>query len=509
MYRIFHSIGKGLFTSSYHDLENQQKYRYKLLNQFQLPYELLSELKSPAQVYRRLKIVIEQGKRDQFHDYSLCQLFCASGNIDHDFVHLLDEDHAWFKRYFANKDPFFLKCHMLYAHLCGHESLINFLYHQLAVNDEPGYIYFAIQSGNLNLVKKMLVGRADFSANIAKNYAIFSKNVSVFHFLATTYQLHLTFQDFSYALAQGSLSIAEYIYHHSPINLELLCADNVSATTDLPTFQYLFETLNWRPRTENLALELNQLHKIAYATGNIAIIDYIMEKFPTPANNIYLKYAAASGNVAIVNHCLQRLDLTIADLASLPQLIQKSMLLEAGHSGNVALLILLLEDAAIDLNQAPTLMEATIRSCNIAAIDYLQRCHEQALPKDALIMAIDEKNLMLATFIYNQHAPQARQLLYHKVYDETCLFSIYHLINLGHRHDKQLFNAAFNQYHNHRERPLSRLFLSFLTSTQGYVLTDKMITIITNLNDLSMLSIEPKIIYQEVKPKRLITCGIA
>src|SRR5579871_2208243 len=76
----------------------------KLIDKFNIAYDTAHSLSSPDLVYQRLcKIMKSKNHSDVLCEGNtqLYQLYCASGIINDDFVHLLDNQQTWFKHYFA------------------------------------------------------------------------------------------------------------------------------------------------------------------------------------------------------------------------------------------------------------------------------------------------------------------------------------------------------------------------------------------------------------------------
>src|SRR5262245_57233113 len=67
-----------------------------LINEYNVPEKLIPTLKSPETVLKRLAKIFKRGKIEELDDNILYKRYCASGNIDENFLRLLDTNEIWF-----------------------------------------------------------------------------------------------------------------------------------------------------------------------------------------------------------------------------------------------------------------------------------------------------------------------------------------------------------------------------------------------------------------------------
>lgn len=488
-----------LVSKDWHKAISPFLVKAQLRSQFHIPDATIFSLQSPGIVSRRLQKIFMRGKIEFLNEKILYRLYCASGSVDDDFVHLLDNDKQWFAQYFANRDIFFLQCMLSYACIMGHLDLVQFLIEKNGCQFNPLCFRYALASGELALVRYVQKKKKMIELHVNKKElwrelfhdALKSGNIELVQYMMSKNNWVPAPSECVSAVKSGRLELVKFLHEKHLFSTVYVRSDDLIHARNLALIQYMVEQVKWAPKSneKNVALA-------AYETGVLNIVKYIDKKFPEREEKIILPliYAAKSGNLETFLYCLDKFNIKPAEFMQTIKIHEaREVLKNAVLSGNVDLVKFISEvcgckfpSNAIDerglISRSEDLLKTATRSNNVNMVLYLINEYEYKITgyvfNDVLSWG---KNLALISMLADRYQINPKIIIGHPY---NTPFIIHHLIEKHYFHaDETILRHAFVKYRRSSITQKDKFlpFIKYLMNVKHIKPTEEMLELMREL----------------------------
>ena len=388
-------------------------WKNRLQTDFHIPERIASELQSPGLIYRRLARIVKRGKSPHLPDSKLYRMYCASGNINEDFLHLLDSDEKWFEQYFANRDTFFLAYHLCHACAIGSASLIIYLNKRKLRTLTSVHLNLALASDDIPsiyyVINKKGCAPKKNHRDVMNKHAVYSGRMEVLEFLANRYSKKLSdYVDFEFcvrhfihAVEAGNVEAVKFMRVSCRFPVNRVSVEDVEKSKSLNLLKYLLEECDWVPHERSGSVKplfngviKSKLFQAAYRMGRIDIVEYLEAKYSRllPFWHKELFFAAAiPGDLTCLRHA-QSLEPTAPLTAQSFEAANRPHLLKGVcESGNLESLKFLLNEC--EFTATVQLLEYAATSGNPTMVFFLMETFGYPLSREVSVAACKSENL--------------------------------------------------------------------------------------------------------------------
>jgi hypothetical protein len=482
--------------------------RQGLLFDFNIPEKTVFSLQSVDLVYDRLLKIFKKG-RDPVHcEHTLYKLYCASGSINQDFIHLLDNCEHWFSNYFYEADSFFLQYQLGHACMIGNLPLVKFLVENKACTLKPLFASFAAASGELALVEYILNSKCEVItegySNILRQ-AILSGEIGVLNYITQQCNLKPTSKNFISAIHSQSLEMVKHFHktyncteNDIPVDMTIMVPHNITLhlSKNVEIMKYLVEQMEWIPtgNQQNIS-PATWLNLNAYLTGMIEYVKYVERKFPYELeNNFKLFMCFAVNDVGIFTHLLTKSNIAPENLSEhIDNNSSQDLLKNALLSGNTTMCKFLIETCKIQPKDENLHLDAA-ESGNLEMLKYLIEEYDYKIITRVLESAGYSTNLELISFLFTYCINNALDPAHLMTSNDENIASIiiHHFVKdkLVKPYD-QMLEYVFSLYQKQKSTDTTGLIKCFIQYLISHNLkpTQDMINIAKEKNDEEMVAI--------------------
>jgi hypothetical protein len=474
------------------DSTPEVKSRNKLITEFRINQSIVDSFHyrhSCERVYRRLTKIVNRGQVSFLKENELYKLYCVGGTINEDFLHLLDNNIAWFEDFFSDRDDFFLAAHLRYACIIGNITLVKYLIEQKDCKPDAKHVNLAAASGRLTLVKYLLENQnCDAITSGGSDvfyYAVNSGRVKLLKYLMEKYNWKPSKASFGTAVSCGSYHIMNYLHETHGLTGEDIHLLSLGFSKSLPIIKYLVEVLGWRPAD----CEYNNMYvgrflkkgsvsfvETAYQLGQLDTIDYVESLFPleTLKSCTCFTNAIQSGSVAALKHLMERYNVAPQQIKQWED--EQYLLLKGILSGNLDMVLYLVHEFDIKPTRKD-LLKYAVESGSVSVVLYLTGNHGYEITPDLCNTAFYTGNLEMMTLILSRCSkPVESCVINYFCKDEKYLILVYQLLETGViATNDSMLESVFSAYKHDEDKEQLRSFYHYLIQTHHLVPTEKMI----------------------------------
>lgn len=485
-----------LVCRDWNNLASGLESRRGLLIDFHINESVVDSLQfrhSRDRVYRRLVKIMNRGQVTFLKEHTLYQLYCVSGKIDEDFLHLLDNNIPWFERFFSGREEFFLATHLRYACIIGNITLVKYLIEQKGCKPDEQHVNLAAASGRLTLVKYLLENQqcsADTTSadNIFYN-AVTSGRVKLLKYLIKKFKWKPSENNFPTAVSSGNYHLIKYLHKTHGLKGKSVSLFDLQYSKSLPLIKYMVEKLGWRPSDREynnmyvgrvLQTGAEEFTETAYKMGMLSVINYVESRFPLKflKGTMCFMNAIESGSLTALTHLLRRYNVAPSKLKEWQD--EQYILLQGIQSGKLDMVKFLMTECAI-IPTRKDLLKYAIKSGNVSVVLYLVESHGYEITPELCKTAFYTRNLELISLLFSRSTtPVESCVINYFCKDEQCLIMIYHLLETGLIvADDSMLESVFSAYARDEDKEQFHAFYRYLIQVHHLVPTEEMVNWMT------------------------------